>query len=210
MPAYQDNIVIKNDPQCGQLYWVRGDEGGYAIPKRDWFEGHHKKYFTHVKNYDTVVTGGTCCGMYVRFYSSMFKRVIAFEADPLSFFCMSLNAPSDNVVKLNVAMGAKNGIVGLNRTYGSNIGMNTVGEPNEFRIPMITIDNLALDACDLLQLDVEGYEKDIIKGAKNTIKKFKPVIIAEAYDSPEAQAMMKEIGYKAVDKSFLDVIYIPE
>lgn len=208
--SYQDQIVVRNDPDFGSWYWVKGDQGGFEIPRRDWIEGHSKKYFTHVKNYDTVVTGGTCCGMYVRFYSSMFKRVIAFEPDPLSFFCMSLNIPVDNVVKLNAAMGEKPGIVGLNRRYSNNIGMNTVGEPNEFRIPLIPIDGLALDACDLLQLDVEGYEEAIIKGAKKTIKKYRPVIITEAYDSPEAQALMKSIGYKMVDKSFLDVIYIPE
>jgi FkbM family methyltransferase len=176
---------------------------------RDWIEGHSKKYFTHVKELDTIVSGGACCGMHIRFYAKMFKRVIAYEPDPLSFYCMSLNAPFDNVVKLNAAMGEYPGLVDINRSDGTNIGTHTVKEGHS--IPIIPIDALALDSCSLIQLDVEGMELPVLSGAANTIFKYKPVIIGESMASEANQEYMKSMySYKLVDTSFADAIYIPE
>jgi FkbM family methyltransferase len=44
---------------------------------------------------------------------------------------------------------------------------------------MITIDSLGLDGCDLIKIDVEGFEYAVILGALKTIIKYKPVIYYE-------------------------------
>ena len=213
---YNDKIEIRDVNINGETnwYWIKEDTGSFDGPKDDWEKSHHIKFFEHVKNFDTIVTGGTSCGMYVRFYAKMFKHVYAFEPDPMIFHCMVNNCPYDNVYKLNAAMGHGNGLVGLERApagdHVMNIGMNRVSNPNTFKIPMLSIDSLNLDSCDVIQLDVEGFESYVIAGAQKTIEKHKPVIIAERFDVQQGQDFMKQINYKLVGKSALDAIYIYE
>lgn len=215
---YSNLIEVRDIDIMGERnwFWVKGDTGAFGNatdgPMRDWIDSHSKKYFEHVKKFDTVVTGGACCGMHVRFYTKMFKHVIAFEPDPLSFYCMSLNAQSDNVVKLNAAMGLNNQMVGLSRPDRTNIGMNQVSsDTSKFLVPMISIDSLNLESCDLIQLDVEGLEMDVIRGADKTINRCRPVVIAEKFQADYQQGFMKKyFNYKLVGQSFADSIYIPE
>lgn len=213
---YDDLVEIRKIDIMGEndWYWIKSDTGCFGDendgPMRDWIQGHSEKYFKHLNNYDVVVTGGTSCGMHARFYAKKFKYVYAFEPDPLSFHCMVNNAQFDNVIKLNAAIGHTNGIVGLKRVSEDNVGMHHLVDKNEFHIPMLSIDSLNLDACDLIQLDVEGFEQSAINGAKKTIEKFKPVIIGERFGTEENMKFMKNIGYNLIDRSFMDFIYVPE
>lgn len=212
------NIEIRDFEFEGETnwYWIKGDEACFYSGIEHWKDYHSKIYFKYIKNYGTVVTAGTNCGMYARLYAKRFKRVYAFEPEPVAFNCMVNNTPYDHVVKINCALGPGHGIVGINRVPqegpGSNelnIGMNNIAAPSErFEIPMITIDSLMLNACDLIALDVEGYEMGVLQGAKNTIKKYRPVIIAERFNGRENQEFMKNMGYDYVDQSFLDSIYV--
>ena len=194
--------------------WVKSDTGAFGSsgngPMRDWIEGHSKKYFDHVKNFNTVVTAGGNCGMYVRFYSKKFKYVYAFEPNPLSFHCMVLNNQVDNVIKLNAAVGDKPSLVDLDRKNLGNIGTHTIDlSGSTLRIPMLTIDSLGLDRCDLIQLDVEGYESKAIEGAMHTIMTYRPIIVAENFSSETCKELMQNINYEYVDSSFSDSIYRP-
>lgn len=210
--GFLKDIEIRNTDILGQTdwYWVKGDSGAFGNstdgPMRDWIEGHSIKYFQHVKEFDTIVTAGTCCGMYARFYAKKFKHVFAFEPDAKSFHCMVNNTPYDNVIKINAAIGKYNGLTAFTRLDSSNIGMNMVNPNGNIPILMTTIDTLNLKACSIIQLDTEGYERDCIEGAINTIKKFKPVIVAERFNDI---AFMRSIGYEYADTSFMDNIFIP-
>jgi FkbM family methyltransferase len=54
---------------------------------------------------------------------------------------------------------------------------------NEIRdediINVITLDSLSIPKCDLMKIDVQGYEYHLLKGANELIIKFKPVIFLE-------------------------------
>lgn len=212
--SYSELVEIRDEVIDGETnwMWVKGDTGSFNGPRDDW-ETHKTKFFKHVKNYDVIVTAGANCGMYSRLYSKMFKHVYAFEPDPLAFFCMVNNCQADNVIKLNAALGHGHGMVGIQRaTPGGpemNVGMNVITNPSEeYQIPMLTVDSLGLQACDVIQLDVEGFEQYALQGASQTIQKFKPVIIAERFGTPEHEKAMKGIGYQLVDISCMDAIYI--
>ena len=43
-------------------------------------------------------------------------------------------------------------------------------------IPVLSIDQLGLNNCDLIHLDIEGGEYDALMGAEHTIKRFGPLI----------------------------------
>jgi hypothetical protein len=50
---------------------------------------------------------------------------------------------------------------------------NSFGESEQ----EIAIDSLNLESCDYIKIDLEGKEHLVIKGAKETIEKFKPSIM---------------------------------
>jgi FkbM family methyltransferase len=215
-----DNIEIRDREVEGETnwYWIKGDQNCFESTIDCWENHHAQTYFKHVKNYGTVVTGGTNCGLYARLYAKRFKHVFAFEPEPVAFTCMVNNNPYDHVIKLNAAIGHGHGIVGLERVSqedpGSdelNIGMNVLRPASDqFNIPMMTIDSLNLEECDLIALDVEGFEQQALEGAKNTILKHKPVIIAERFNAPEHQMFMKNLGYYYAEQSALDSIYVAD
>ena len=49
-----------------------------------------------------------------------------------------------------------------------------------FTVEAKTIDSLELKNVDMIKIDAEGEEKNILKGAKETIKKFSPHIIVDS------------------------------
>ena len=49
-----------------------------------------------------------------------------------------------------------------------------------FTVEAKTLDGLELKNVDMIKIDAEGEEKNILKGAKDTIKKFSPHIIVDS------------------------------
>lgn len=45
------------------------------------------------------------------------------------------------------------------------------------------IEKLELAHIDLIKIDVEGYEKSVLKGMENTLQKYRPVIIMEYHQT---------------------------
>ncbi len=71
------------------------------------------------------------------------------------------------------------------------------------KVPVTTLDNLvnnnSIPAIDLMKIDVEGVDFEVLKGANNTIKMYRPVIIIEITDNTTADLItmfFKEKNYK--------------
>lgn len=186
--------------------WVKTDTGAWEGPFTDWSKSHRQKYFESVSNFDTVVTAGGNCGAYVRAYGNRFKNVYAFEPEFLNFYCMVLNNPQEHIHKFQAALGEKPGLCSVKNTNKANVGMATVETKEDSQIIMMTIDGLCLKKCDLIQLDVEGYEIYALKGAKETIEKFSPTIICER-NSDEVNKFLARLGYVQTGRSVADFIY---
>ena len=190
--------------------------------ENDWFyvntafhEWHHlvdcwnatkEKYFKHLKNKDVVVTAGGHIGLYVRFYSKEFKTVYAFEPEPIHFYCMVNNADTDNVVKIQAALSDKNGLIKMGGV--SPMSLQIKENHPEAYIPTFTIDSLALQKCDLIQLDVENNEYRALLGAANTIQKCNPVIILENGNTENIKTFLESFGYSKIDTVQYDDIWV--
>jgi len=219
--TYGSSIEIRKVDVMGETdwHWPIGDvycfgEGDFATtgtgPAADWIQDFHIKYFEHLRENNVVITAGAACGMYARFYAKKFKHVYAFEPDPLNFHCLVNNTQNDNVVKINAALSDINGITGFKRSAVDNVGTGSVVAPNDFLIPTLTIDTFHFHACDLIQLDAEGYEGNILVGARYTINRYKPVIISERFDEDNHKEFMLNLfNYRYIETSHMDAIYLP-
>ena len=196
---YRDEIVDGE----GHWMWPSTDRGAWDGPKDDWLTEHSIKYYKYLRAQNVVVTAGANCGLHTRFFAKTFQRVYAFEPDPLNFHCMVNNSQYDNVYKFQMALGDRCCLMDIDNANYQNVGVHTMKEGN--KIPMSTIDTLRLDACDLIQLDVEGFEGKVLQGAENTIRKFWPVITAE--NGHNCEQFLLELGYRGVDQSRSDKVF---
>jgi FkbM family methyltransferase len=134
----------------------------------------------HVKKLEYVVQAGGNVGVWPRWLCRRFRWVYTFEADPLNFRCLTTNCEEENIIKFNAALGERHECVSIARgdyKGENNCGGNSV--KGKGVIPTLRVDDLALPGCDLLQLDIEGYEYFALLGAAETIKKYKPVVQIE-------------------------------
>lgn len=208
MNEYNDLVRMRDQlvDGIGPWSWLKSDDGAWDGPKMDWETSHKPAYLKYIDRWDVVVQAGGNQGMYPRLFSEMFKYVYTFEPDQLNFFCLSQNCQKNNIFKFQAALGSDSRQIELNRASDKNTGMHTVDLVNPGMIPMITVDSLNLSACDFIQLDVEGYELNALRGALNTIDSFKPVIACERGNN-DILDFLSMWGYKAVGTSKADTIY---
>ena len=169
------------------------------------------KLMSHVESPGIMVQAGGNCGQYVRQFSQQFDTVYTFEPDPLNFLCLTLNC-GNNVIKTQACLGNDKNFVNINRK--SDAGAIHVDGPGN--VPTVRVDDMDLPGCDLIQLDIEGYEYFALQGAVNTIERYHPVIMVECYE-PWAQrysvdkgmmdSFFKELKYKKVLGTDNDIVY---
>lgn len=115
------------------------------------------------KKREVVVQASGNCGIWPRDLAKIFNMVYTFEPDITNFLCLNLNVPDKNVVRMQAALGNARSPIGMDLKK-ENVGAHQVKQHG--LIPQIKIDDLCLPACDLIQLDVEGYEYFAIKPLK--------------------------------------------
>jgi len=122
-------------------------------------------------------------------FGQVAKEVISFEPSPTTFKFLELNvnkANLKNVTLRNIGLGNKNENLTLtfapsNRSGGfvSNQTQASVGHIIE-KIIIKNGDSITKDAnVEFIKIDVEGFEMNVLKGLTNTIKKNKPIVVAE-------------------------------
>jgi FkbM family methyltransferase len=142
-----------------------------------------------------------------------FEVVFTFEPDPTNFYCLVNNCQKRNVVKLNLALGKNYAKIKPHIVSTVNFGMNkveSISEEEKHYIPQIPLDSFGFDDLALIMLDIEGLEYEALQGAKNTIKKNKPVIIVENANTilTEYLTTLKYKLWKQLKN--LDSVYIHE
>lgn len=172
MNKLDTNIILMND----DMWWTKGDILGYKKLKED-MEKLLPKILKYLKNKNVCVQAGGHCGRMVLELKKHFKTIYTFEPNPTMHTCLCMNIPDPNVFKIQACIGNEHKMVGMVKNGNWGDGGNFVqGNGN---IPMLLIDDLALNECDFIQLDLEGYEYYALLGAEKTIDKFRPLLCVE-------------------------------
>jgi hypothetical protein len=78
------------------------------------------------------------------------------------------------------------------------------------RVSLVTIDQQAIEDLSLIQLDVEGFERQALEGALETITRQQPVIVLEDFRD-ECADMLADLGYHhAASAGPRDQVYLTE
>lgn len=195
----------------------------------------------HVRKKETedqfsiCVQAGGAMGLWPIRLSDFFDQIYSFEPVRINRECFEMNADGkNNITILPYALGDRFDWVEMTyskkelNSYGAHhVSVKKQPEKDAFQtlVPdtrMISLDQLKLDQdpdfydISLIQLDVEGYELPVLKGAVKTIEKHLPTIVIEERQLPwmnkmgtragEARQFLEMLGYQVVDKLYGDVV----
>jgi hypothetical protein len=189
---------------------------GWWLPKEDrHFEGYFSKSiqvgdkrlyqpqhiyrcFHHIKNSKhTAIDVGGHCGFWSFYLGGNFKKVYAFEPVEIFRECFKKNIPHENVE--------------LENTGATHVSSKT----NDLnKVELKKLDNYEFSDVDFIKIDVEGYENQVVLGAKETLLRNKPIIIVEQkgfsdrYNETQLEAIdtLKSYGAKVIDQVVKDYI----
>ena len=192
-----------------KLYWIKSDTGAWG----DWprhgpiteLHQYGEKWLSFCRNKRNVIQAGGNCGMYARFYTKFFKKVYSFEPDPNNFNCLKKNTEGTNAQVNQLALGDRETVLKLKINSLSNVGTHTISSHGD-DVDAISIDSLGLNDVDLIHLDLETYEPVAIRGAVETIKRCRPVIISEC-------DIIRDLNNNGLNYNFVeklqDHVYVP-
>ena len=208
----ENNVTLKDN----KWLWPIIDENSWEGQNKS--IDLHKTVLKHVKKNNVMVQAGGNCGFILNTFVKHFDTIYTFEPDPVNFYCLSHNVTNSNVFKMQACLGNTKETVKTQQliTEGRPHDIGGVHINGKGFTPTLIIDNFNLPACDLIQLDIEGYELKALKGAVETIKKFKPVLCIEFCEkwlnryqtsNSEIEKFLIDLNYEQTDEHFVDKIF---
>ena len=150
---------------------------------------------------------GANLGLFTHFMSRSSNHVFAFEPNPYPLENLR-NLIDKNVTLLPIALGNTDGPTEIRIPYhgngwssnGASLAVKNDKEGKLIDIQCRKLDSLNIEKIGLIKIDVEGFEIEVIKGAINTIKDHKPVLIIEneivhTNNTNELFLVMDDIGF---------------
>ena len=164
------------------------------------------------RNIKIILDIGAHIGSHSLIYSKIYpdSTIYCFEPQKEIYQILETNIEDNNlhnVICKNICLGHKicdtnmskflydgyNLEVSYNTKKTFNYGGIGLGLEGE-KVKMLTVDSLDLEGCDFIKLDTEGSEILVLIGAKETIKKFKPIIFFEHTDKNVSEEMKKSLN----------------
>lgn len=186
-----------------ELVWTPSD---YAI-KSGMGVSSAERIIKHVRAKDVCVQAGGHRGLWPKYLAEHFKHVYTFEPHDRNFRFLQVIATAENITAYHAALGDSARMVTLGSGNPARIttgGYRVFNRPGP--VPMMRVDDLPLTALDALCLDIEGAELMALKGAEQSISKYKPLIVVE-----NNEGCCENFGYefKDLDEWILAHDYLP-
>jgi FkbM family methyltransferase len=163
------------DEHCSKVVFKMADDlefvMKYCQPKSETPTGPQRR---------VAIQAGGNCGVWPRELAKSFDTVYTAEPNPSNFAALVFNTIGlPNVVKMQCAFGYKRELIKteLPDHETNNCGAFYVEAGGV--VPTIRIDDLALNNVDLIYLDIEGAEMLALRGAEETIRRNRPLIVIE-------------------------------
>ncbi|MFI5218344.1 MAG: FkbM family methyltransferase [Bacteroidia bacterium] len=161
-------------------------------------ESAREALYSLVKQGMVVLDVGANIGETSIMFSNLVKsegKVYCFEPDDLNFKKLSRNISINgikNIEPFQIGLGNENKKAKLFNVRESNSGMKRVlndasGNFDFTEINIRTLDALGeerkINHIDLIKIDVEGFEFNVLTGASETLKRYKPILFIELIDN---------------------------
>ena len=162
------------------------------------------KYIIKNCEHGSVIHAGAYFGDFIPALSKNCKDIVfAFEPNSENYECANITCDLNNctnVILRNKALGAYKTTVNLkikqdNKSIGGLSKIVSMADKDTEKVFQVTIDDTIPHTrpISILHLDLEGHELSALKGAKNTVRKWKPILIIE--DNHKEYSMLYNLNY---------------
>jgi FkbM family methyltransferase len=183
----------------------------------------------HLQRKRVALDIGCHYGFFTKFLSEKFETVHAFDFANDIYQCFEanmLNFNCDNVVKHPYGLGEIEKDVATNDWFArhgrrgplaNHIDPNSTNKEHKIK----SLDSLDIKDVDLMMIDTEGYELNVLKGAEQTIKENKPVLVLEfhnrnltqkfGYSLDHLKQYVEGLGYRSIGYiNKVDQVFVSE
>ena len=186
------------DPSGSEVYVTNAD--------MDW--GSEKLFSQTLESNGTFIDVGAHTGYYSLYMLPCVTWVYAYEPDAQSYEVLERNSmQSENIFPYCYAVSSQSGVMDIEvKGGGFTFIKGTSSMPfspertDRKQIKVISIDDHANEyrsAVTGIKIDVDGPDLDVLEGALETIKKFKPVVLIElsSNETDRLFDICADIGY---------------
>lgn len=171
--------------------------------------------------YRSCVQAGGNFGVWPWLLSKYYNTVYTFEPDPRCFPHLVANCRErDNIVYCQGALDEDRRRISMHHLTGEerNLGAQFISSGHGAFVPTYRIDDLNLNDCDLIYLDIEGTELFALRSGIETIVRCKPAIVVEdkglsekfGYKKGDIGQWLSDFGYREAGTLHRDVIYLAD
>jgi FkbM family methyltransferase len=182
-----------------------------------WEKEELRVFSTYIRPESVVLDVGAYSGVYTLVAAANgARRVIAIEPNP------HMSSKLVENIRLNVfesvaavhqtAVGQQSGSgslitpSGRPRSSGARLSVSGLGgfggQSESQAVKITTVDKIVafegLDRLDVIKIDAEGFELEVLRGSKDSVTKFAPIILCEILDKEalkEVQEEVSRLGY---------------
>ena len=148
---------------------------------------------------------GAHVGFWSFYLAKYFAEVHAFE--PVRAFgeCFRENVKDRCVLLHETALGNRAGFVEM-EVLMENSGMTHVKAGVKGSTPIEALDAFGIADVDLVKIDVEGYERFVLEGARRTLLRNKPVVIVEQKSGSDRYSIDKFAALRYLERLGAEVM----
>jgi FkbM family methyltransferase len=172
----------------------------YILAEEDWIMHYSPEH--QVQPGDVVVDVGAHVGTFdddaLRHGAS---KVIMIEPDPVNVECIRRNFPREiaegKVVIIPEGAWSSDGSMDFSlgvRNSGTGSLLLKEEGASTIKVPVRRMDDMFRDLkigkVDFIKMDIEGAEREALKGAAQTLRKYKPTLMLDSYHLPDDPAVL--------------------
>lgn len=163
---------------------------------------------------EVVIQAGGHAGFWPIGLSKHFRHVLTFEPDEALYPALLKNTETHlNIYPKHRALSDERGVATFFQCPTAGNGrINREFDGPSYQVQTLTLDGIFLERCDAIFLDIEGSEPKALRGARELIKRHRPILHLEELPRSKAdiRAIMSEYGYRGLFRIHGDFIYVPE
>jgi FkbM family methyltransferase len=214
LKAADHTIDIEQYATGGRDFWIKrtGDTKTgkqlltYLLSEHAWMAESNGR--NHVKVGDIVAD----CGAHVGVFTDMALRrgasvVVAIEPDPVNLECLRRNFKQEiaagRVIVVPKGVWSKDQMITL-YTSPLNSGMNTMVadlHSGKVEVPVTRLDKIAeelhLPRIDFIKMDIEGAEREALRGASGILARDFPRLMLDSYHLPDDMQVLPVVIHQA-------------
>jgi FkbM family methyltransferase len=161
---------------------------------------------SNVKSFNLAVDVGANIGLHSVRFAQKFSQVESFEPFSTNYECLEKNVSTFVNVKLHKkALGSinKTEMISLPKDLDNSGAVSFIDFQNSEKelihesVEIKTLDDYDLSP-NLIKIDTQSYELEVLRGARNTLEKHKPVLIIEVGKGKplqDIQEYLNQFGY---------------